>query len=97
MEDYTQDKVEENISHIRSERSDSNGNQMWYPLMMAFLRESPYGKAHGWQGFEDMVGHFKHRQELELRIIKEIFGEYVFVLPAKEYTDADLEMICSRL
>lgn len=91
------DKVEENISHIRSERSDNSGNQMWYKLMMAFLKESPYGRAHGWQGFEDMVGHFKHRQAIELRIIKEILGDHAFILTAKEYTDADLERICKSL
>lgn len=78
-------EVEENIRIIREERCDAQGNQMWYPLMLGFLVESPYGKAHGYQGFEDMIDHFKHRQRVEMRIIEEIVGENALVLPAKKW------------
>ncbi|MBQ7360507.1 MAG: hypothetical protein IJW63_10470 [Lachnospiraceae bacterium] len=77
------DEVEENIRIIREERCDAQGNQMWYPLMLGFLVESPYGKAHGYQGFEDMIGHFKHRQRVEMRIIEEIVGENAEILESK--------------
>ncbi len=91
------DKIEEYISHIRDERSDGTGKQMWYPLMMAYLKESPLGKVKGWQDFEDMVAHFRHRQAVELRIMKEIFADHALIITAKEYTDADLDKICADL
>lgn len=79
------DAIEENIQIIRKERSDAQGNEMWYPLMLGFLVESPYGKAHGYQGFEDMISHFQHRQRVEMRVIKEIIGENATILPAKKW------------
>ena len=79
------DAIEENIQIIRKERSDAQGNEMWYPLMLGFLVESPYGKAHGYQDFEDMISHFQHRQRVEMRVIKEIIGENATILPAKKW------------
>ncbi|MDE7223755.1 MAG: hypothetical protein K2O34_08265 [Acetatifactor sp.] len=78
------DKVAENIRIIQKERSDDQGNQLWYPMMMEYLINSPYGKAHGYQGFEDLIAHLKHRQQLELRIVREIVGDRARILPAKE-------------
>lgn len=78
------DKVAENIQIIQKERSDDQGNQLWYPMMMEYLINSPYGKAHGYQGFEDLIAHLKHRQQLELRIVREIVGDRARILPAKE-------------
>lgn len=78
------DKIAENIRIIQKERSDDQGNQMWYPLMMEYLVNSPYGKAHGYRDFEDLVSHLKHRQQVELRIIREIVGDRARILPAKE-------------
>ena len=79
------DKLEENIKIIKKERSDEQGNELWYPLMLEYLVQSPYGKKHGYHTFEDMLAHFRHRQQLELRIIKEILGDRAVVLPAKEW------------
>ena len=84
------DNVEEILQVVKKERSDDAGNEMWYPLMMNYLVESPYGKKLGYTGFEDMVTHFKHRQTLELRVIKEVLGEYAIVLPAKEWKLSDI-------
>lgn len=78
------DKIAENIRIIQRERSDEQGNQMWYPVMMEYLVNSPYGKAHGYQGFEDLISHLKHRQQVELRIVREIVGDRARILPAKE-------------
>lgn len=77
------DKIEENIRIIQKERSDEAGNQMWYPVMMEYLVNSPYGKAHGYKGFEDLITHLKHRQQVELRIVREIVGDRASILPAK--------------
>lgn len=79
------DRVEDMIQIIRQERCDQSGNEMWYQLMLQYLIHSPYGVKHGYRTFEDMISHFKHRQNLELRIIKEIIGDNVIILPAKEW------------
>ncbi len=78
------DNIEENIRIIQKERSDNQGNQLWYQLMLKYLTTSPYGKAHAYSIFEDMIAHFKHRQQLELRIINEVLGEHAMILPAKQ-------------
>ncbi|MDE6518805.1 MAG: hypothetical protein K2L18_13340 [Acetatifactor sp.] len=78
------DKIAENIRVIQRERSDDQGNQMWYPMMMEYLVNSPYGKAHEYKDFEDLISHMKHRQQVELRIIREIIGDRAQILPAKE-------------
>ncbi len=79
------ENIEEILQAVKKERSDNAGNEMWYPLMMNYLKESPYGKAHGYEGFEDMAAHFRHRQMLEMRVIKEVLGACAVVLPAKEW------------
>lgn len=82
---YSED-IKENIRIIRKERSDTEGNPIWYQLMAEYFKNSPYGKQHHAETFEDLIAHFKHRQELELRILKEIVGERVLILPAKKWT-----------
>ncbi len=79
--------LEENIRVIRKERCDEDGNEVWYQMMLEYFVNSPYGKKHGCSDSEDLINHFKHRQELELRIVKEIIGSNAIVLPAKEYDE----------
>lgn len=79
------DKIEENTQIIRKERSDDHGNELWYELMMQYLIHSPYGQQHGCKDFDDLAAHFRHRQQVELRIINEIAGERAVILPAKEW------------
>ena len=79
-----------NVLQIKKERTDQNGKELWYPLMLAYLNESPYGKAHGYQGLEDMIGHFERRQALEKRMIKEVLGDACKVLKAKKYCEKDI-------
>ena len=76
------ENIEEKITRIRAERSDGQGNPVWYPLMMEYLKQSPYGQKHHIEDFDGMIAHFRHRQQLELRIIKEILGSHAQVLPA---------------
>ena len=82
------------IGKIRKERCDGSGQEMWYPLMLEYLKQSPYGKKNGFDGFDDMIAHFKHRQAVELRIIEEVVKENAWILPAKKY---DLEQIVKRI
>lgn len=88
------DRLEENLQIIQRERCDEEGNEVWYQLMLDYIIKSPYGKKHGYSGEKDLINHLKHRQELELSIIKEVLGEHALILPAKEY---DLEKIIAKI
>lgn len=79
------DEIEESTKAIRAERSDNQGNTLWYDMMMAYLVNSPYGQKCGYKGFDDLVTHFRHRQRVELRIISEVLGEHARILPAKQW------------
>lgn len=78
-------ELEESINAIKKERCDDLGNELWYPMMLQFFIHSPYGMKHECQTFHDMMTHFEHRQQLELRIIKEIVRDRAMILPAKEW------------
>lgn len=88
------DQIEENILAIKKERCDGQGNEIWYEMMLDFLTKCPYGQAHGYSTFEDMAAHFRHRQRLELRIIREVLGECAVVLEAKNW---EMDEVLSRL
>ncbi len=77
------EQVRENLLQIKKERSDEQGNEMWYPLMLRFLKDSPYGKAHHYEGLEDVISHFERRRALEKRILREIIKEDGLILAAK--------------
>ncbi len=88
------DNLEESINNIKRERSDEEGNELWYDMMLGYFADSPYGRRYGLKSFDDLVNHFKHRQELELTIIREVIGENAVVLRAKEY---DMEQVMSQI
>lgn len=77
--------IRENILQIKKERSDENGEELWYPLMLKYLQESPYGKTHGFEGLDDMIAHFERRVAIEEKIIKDVLREDCIILKAKEY------------
>lgn len=79
--------ISENLMQIRWERVDADGNEMWYPLMIEYLKESPLGQTLGYQDFVDLMSHLEHRQELELRICREILGEHAMILPSKKWQE----------
>ncbi len=79
-----------NIGVIRKERSDDKGNELWFPLMINYFNDSPYEKKFGISGEEALLNHLKHRQQLELGICEEIFGNRCTILRSKAYTDSDL-------
>lgn len=78
------------IDVIRKERSDDDGNEMWYPLMLHYLEESPYGKEHGLRGLDGLLLHLERRRALEHRIIREIFWEDTVVAQSKRYVLEDI-------
>lgn len=66
---------------------------MWYQLMLQYLIHSPYGEKHQYKEFKDMIAHFKHRQQLELRIMKEVVGDRGIVLEAKEWKMEEIKTL----
>lgn len=77
--------LEKNIERIKKERCDDAGKEIWYEMMLEYFAGSPYGKTHGYKDFEDLIKHLKHRQQLELSIMREVLGDKAVVLPSKEY------------
>ena len=84
------DDIAGTIDVIRKERSDENGNEMWFPMMLEYLRVSPYGKAHRLTCLDDLVAHLAHRKALEHRILRELFTENSIILKSKNYTLEEL-------
>ena len=79
------ENIAETINVIRKERVDEKGNEIWYQLMLGFLKECPYGIHHGLEGFDDLIRHLEHRKNLELRIIHEVFEDHAIILKSKKY------------
>ena len=83
--------IRSNIDVIRKERSDDQGQELWFPLMLGYFNESPYAKQNGLAGEEDMLKHFSHRQELELAICREVFPDKYTILKSKGYKETDIQ------
>ena len=79
-----------NLSVIRKERSDDAGNELWFQMMIGYFNDSPYAKAKGISGGEELLKHFEHRQRLELAIIREVFADKCTILKSKGYTDEEI-------
>ena len=73
------------IEIIRKERSDENGNELWFPLMIRYIEESPYVKEHNLKGMEGLLTHLERRKALEHQIIDEIFSKNTIMLKSKNY------------
>ncbi len=80
------DDIAANIDIIRKERTDDKGNEMWFPLMTWYFDNSPYAKEKGLSGTKELLSHFRHRQELELKICKEVFKGKHTILKSKGYS-----------
>lgn len=79
------DNVAESISIIRKERSDEQGNELWFPMMLEYLEKSPYGSCHNIKGFEGLVKHLEHRQQLELEILRNMFDGHYRIVKSKSW------------
>ena len=82
------------IEIIKKERSDDEGNELWFPLMIRYLEDSPYGKKHSLHGMDSLIAHLERRRNLEHRLINEIFMDHAMVLKAKAY---DLDSVLAKL
>ena len=77
------DQIEQNIDIIRRERSDENGNELWFPLMMNYYDNCPFAKVNNLAGPNELMKHLHHRQDLEIRLCKEIFETEAIILKSK--------------
>lgn len=84
------DDICSTIELIKKERSDENGNELWFPLMTRYVEESPYGKAHSLHGMEGLIIHLERRKSLEHRIINEIFKDHTIIAKSKDYNLKEL-------
>lgn len=83
-----------NILAIKKERVNERGEETWYAMMLDYLKNSPYGKAHRYESFEDVLGHFARRTALENQIIDKLFARQCIHLESKKY---DLDALCVQL
>jgi hypothetical protein len=84
------DDIEENFETIRKQRIDDKGNEIWYQIMLEYFNNSPYALMNNSFGEEELIRHFKHRQDLELKIMEEVFPDKYKILRSKHYSDEDL-------
>lgn len=78
------------IDVVRKERSDDDGNELWFPMLIRYLEESPYGKRYGLTGLNGLLAHLEQRRDLERRIIGEVFKEKAVMVKAKDYELKDI-------
>ncbi len=79
-----------NLETIRKERSDEQGKELWFPMMLGFFNGCPYAESGGLKGEEDLIRHFVHRQALELNLCKEVFPDRSIILESKNYSEEDI-------
>lgn len=75
----------QNLDTVRRERVDKDGNEIWFRMMTEYFLNSPYAKKRSLKNSGDLLDHLQHRQTLELRICREIFGEKLTVIRSKAY------------
>ena len=77
------ENLQESVENIKKERSDENGVELWFPMMVKYVEESPYGKRNGLSGMVGLLSHLERRKALEHRIIKEVFFKETQILKSK--------------
>ncbi len=77
--------IEKNLNAVRKERVDKDGNEIWFNMLMDFFINSSYAKKRSLKNYEDLLGHLRRRQALELRICREIFDDKLTVVKSKTY------------
>lgn len=82
--------ISDTINVIKKERSDESGNELWFPLMLRYLEESPFGKKHALTGMEGLIRHLERRKALEHQLMNEIFKRNTKIVKSKDYSMTDL-------
>lgn len=82
--------IPQGIDIIRKERSDDEGNELWFPMMVRYLEESPYGKEHSLTEMDGLLSHLERRRALEHRVMNEVFKDRTIVVKSKNYILSDI-------
>ncbi len=90
------DDINGSLEHIRKERINDQGEEIWYNLMLGYLKQSPYGKSHGMSDLEDIINHFIRRIMLENRILNEILPYKFMDVKSKDYQLDDILTFLSK-
>lgn len=79
------DNLRKSLEHIKKERVDTQGNEIWFELVMRFFENSPFAIEHHCSGMEDYLSFQEKRMEIEDKIMKTIMPESTVILSAKNY------------
>lgn len=79
------DNLRDSIEIIKKERSDENGVELWFPIMCEYFNQAPYAKKTGLSGFDGLIKHLEHRQNLEIRLCNEVFTDNSEIWESKKY------------
>ena len=82
--------IKDNLDIARKERVDDKGNEVWFGMLRNFFDNCPHALRTGLKGEEGLIKHWTHRQELELRICREVFDGNYTVLASKAYDKDEL-------
>jgi hypothetical protein len=82
--------IEKSVTQIKEERINEQGEEVWYHLMMNYLNQSPYGKAHNYKNFDDVLKHFHRRISIEKRIANELLQKRCIDIESKNYHFEDI-------
>lgn len=81
---------EASLACIKAERVDSEGNPVWFHMLLEYLNHSPYGQQHPFASLQDVADHMKRRALIEKRIMATLMPGAAMILPARTY---DLQTI----
>ncbi len=82
--------ISDTINVIKKERSDDQGNELWYPMMIRYLEESPCGKKHALTSMKGLIRHLERRKALEHDLLNEIFKGNSMIIKSKNYNLNDI-------
>ena len=88
-----EDDIRRNLETARHNRTDDNGNEVWFAMLCDYFNNSPHAVRKGLQDEDGLVTHWIHRQELELRICEELFPDQYTILPSKRYGETDFKKL----
>lgn len=89
--------IESTIDIIKRERTDQQGNEIWFTLMLQYLEKSPYGIKHNIKELSGLISHLEKRREIELNVIDRIIGKEALVIEAKNYDINEIIAWCNNV
>lgn len=88
--------MENTIDTIKRERTDTQGNELWFQMMCKYIEESPYGKEHHIKDFDGLIFHLNRRKEIEHNIVEKVIGKDAFVVTSKNYEIGNIINWCEQ-